>query len=70
MAHEHPITNDSALKGVIDAAIEIADARREILRRMRNALMAGDNAEALNLARELCGLENEKNGSRITPNFN
>jgi len=58
------------LKGLVDAAIEIAEARRKILRGMRTALEVGDNAEALKFARELCGLENEKNGSRITPNLN
>ena len=70
MAQRHQITDDPTLKGLVDAAIEIADARREILQRMRTALEAGDNAEALKFARELCGLEHEKASSRIAPNLN
>jgi hypothetical protein len=70
MAQQHQVTDHPELKGLIDAAIEIADARREILHHMRDAILAGDNAEALKLARELCGLENEKASTRIAPNFN
>jgi hypothetical protein len=70
MAQRHQMTEESALKGLVDAAIEIAEARRKILQRMRTALEAGDNAEALKFARELCGLNNEKASSRITPNLN
>jgi hypothetical protein len=70
MAQRNQLTDNPALKGLVDAAIEIAQARRKILQHMRAALEAGDNAEALKFARELCGLENEKARSRITPNVN
>ena len=62
--------DNPTLKGLVDAAIGIADARRKILQHMRTALEAGDNAEALKFARELCGLENEKARSRIASNLN
>jgi hypothetical protein len=44
-------------KGLVDAAIEIGHKRHDILKRMRSALENGDNAEALRLGRELCGIE-------------
>ncbi|HEY2123512.1 MAG TPA: hypothetical protein VGH07_07945 [Chthoniobacterales bacterium] len=69
MAQRHQLTDAPALKGLVDAAIEIADARRQILQRMRTALERGDITEALKFARELCGLE-EKVSSRIAPNLN
>lgn len=49
--------NSSHLAGTLDAAMQIGAAQREILRKMRAALQQGDNERALDLARELCGLE-------------
>ena len=46
--------------GILDAALEIGRRRQDILQLMRSALERGDNAEALRLGRELCGVENEK----------
>ena len=43
--------------GLLDIAIEIAAKRRDILRRMRIALLSCDDPEALNCARQLCGVE-------------
>jgi len=62
--------DNPALKGLVDVAIEIADARRKILQHMRTALETGDSAEALKFARQLCGLENEKARFGTAPNLN
>jgi hypothetical protein len=43
--------------GLLDIAIEIAAKRRDILRRMRTALLNRNDPEALNCARQLCGVE-------------
>lgn len=56
MSQRHELRDAESLKGLVDAAIEIAAARRDILQRMRNALEAGDNVEALKLAASLCGV--------------
>lgn len=45
------------LGGLLDIAIEIAAKRRDILRRMRTALENRNDLEALNYARQLCGVE-------------
>jgi hypothetical protein len=45
MAQRHQVRDDRALNGLVDAAIEIAKTRREILQRMGMALEAGDDAE-------------------------
>lgn len=60
MAQRHQLTDAPALKGLVDVAIEIADARRQTLQRMRTALERGDNTEALKFARELCGLKQDE----------
>jgi hypothetical protein len=51
---ESPGTN---LGGLLDIAIEIAAKRRNILRRMRAALQNSNEQEALDCARQLCGIE-------------
>jgi len=43
-------------RGILDVALEIARKRRETLERMRAALLADDTVEAVELAKELCGL--------------
>jgi hypothetical protein len=43
--------------GLLDIAMEIAAKRRDILRRMRTALLTCNDPEALNCARQLCGVE-------------
>jgi hypothetical protein len=45
------------LGGLLDIAIEIAAKRRDILRRMRAALQNSNDQEALDCARQLCGVE-------------
>ena len=43
--------------GLLDLAIEIAAKRRGILGRMRTALQNSNDQEALDCARQLCGVE-------------
>jgi hypothetical protein len=52
--NESPATN---LGGLLDIAMEIAAKRREILRQMRTALQNRNDLEALDYARQLCGVE-------------
>ena len=52
--NEAPGTN---LGGLLDITIEIGAKRREILRRMRTALQNSNDQEALDCARQLCGVE-------------
>jgi hypothetical protein len=47
------------LSGIIEAAREIAEARAALLARLKSALLAGDDGEALQIAREYCGIEDE-----------
>ena len=49
-----PATN---VGGLLDIAMEIAAKRRDIIRRMRIALLSCNDPEALNCARQLCGVE-------------
>ena len=57
------------MTGLIDAALEISRERREILMKLREALDSGDESRALGLARQLCGLDDEK-GNRTHPRLN
>lgn len=43
-------------KGLVEAAIAIARDRQETMKHLRTALEASDDAEALKIARKLCGL--------------
>lgn len=54
-----------ALDGLIDAALEIAERRRETLRRLREALKAKDVIEVFRAAEELCGLSDDQKSNRI-----
>jgi hypothetical protein len=58
------------LTGALEAALEIAGKRRETLARLRIALEQGNNAQALNIARELCGLDDEQESDRTHPRVN
>ncbi len=58
------------LGGLVGAALEIARRRRETLARLRAALERGDDAEALRLAKELCGVEHEQKSDRTRPRLN
>jgi hypothetical protein len=45
-----------AISGVVDAILEVSRQRKSLLDRMRSALQTGNDATALQLARQLCGL--------------
>lgn len=51
--------------GLVEAALAIAEKRRDILTRLRSALEQGKDAEALEFARQLCGLENDEARNRV-----
>ena len=63
MAHRQQSIDGPDLKGLVDAAMQIAEERRDILRRMRDALKAGDHSEALKLAEALCGVNPNEQAS-------
>jgi hypothetical protein len=50
-------SQETNLGGLLDIAIEIAEKRRDLLRLMRTALLNHNDAEALDYARQLCGVE-------------
>ncbi len=54
------MSDNLSLSGVLNAALEIADKRRETLARLRAALEKGDDTEALKVARALCGVDDEQ----------
>jgi hypothetical protein len=45
------------LNSVLEAALEIARSRKQILVELRGALERGDDEQALQIARRLAGLE-------------
>lgn len=47
------------VSGLLDVALEISAWECDLMRRIRAALEAGDNEEALRLTRQLVGLDNE-----------
>lgn len=53
--------------GLYDAICEIGSERRKILLALREALLSGDNDEALERARELTGLPSKRASHRYTP---
>ncbi len=57
-----------SLKGLVEVALEIARRRREALWRLRKALDAGNEREALKLARELCGLHEKSDRAHQSVN--
>ena len=65
LSHHNPNNGtDQTLSGVLDAALEISRERRETLANLRSALESGNDNEALKLAKELCGLTDEKKSPR------
>lgn len=46
--------------GVVDAILKVSKERKAILDRLRTALESGDADQALELARQLCGLKDEQ----------
>ncbi len=68
--HRDSASGSPNLRGVLDAALEIASKRRNTLSRLRAALEQGNDVEALKLARELCGIDHEQKRHRTDPRVN
>jgi hypothetical protein len=49
-----------SLSGVVDAIREVGRQRKELLDQLRGALQSGNSEKALVLARQVCGLNDEK----------
>jgi hypothetical protein len=64
------ISEGRTLRGVLEAALEIAQRRRDTLAQLRAALEAGDQERAITLAKELCGLAHEQEGNRTNSRIN
>jgi conjugal transfer/entry exclusion protein len=45
-----------SVSGVVDAILEVSRQRKPLLDQLRSVLQSGDDAKALQLARQLCGL--------------
>jgi len=54
----------STLDNLISVALEIGREQAEKLKQMKTALEQGDEVEALALARQLCGIEEQPNLQR------
>jgi hypothetical protein len=61
---------DAVMKDLLDAALEIAQKRRDTLARLRAAVEAQDKAQTFSIARELCGLDDEQESDRTRPRVN
>lgn len=55
-----------SLSGIVDAILEVGRQRKIVLNQLRAALQSGDDCKALNLARQLCGIQNEES-DRASP---
>jgi hypothetical protein len=64
------MSSSESMNGLIDAALEVSERRRAILERMRKAFEIGNDQEALSLAKELCGVNNEQKSNRTYPGLN
>jgi hypothetical protein len=47
------------LSGIVNAVLEVSRQRNALLNQLRSALQSGDDQQALQVARQLCGLSNE-----------
>ena len=60
---------ESPAAAIVNAIVEVGRQRTELLAKLREALQSGNNLLALDLARELCGLnyaeERRRTDSRI-----
>jgi hypothetical protein len=64
----HSVTESRSL---VNAALEVSMRRRTVLALMRKALESGDERQALQLARQLCGLESgHETGHRTDSSIN
>ena len=59
MADEGQMIGEQNITGAVDAILEVGRQRKAVLEQLRAALQSGNDLEALNLARQLCGLQNE-----------
>jgi hypothetical protein len=64
-----PAQTGVSVSGIVDAILEVGRQRNALLTKLRAALQSGENTQALNLARQLCGLQNEES-ARINPRLN
>ena len=53
-------TGDEALSGLVDAALVICERRRQTLAHIKEAVEVGDMCEVYDLAKRLCGMEDEQ----------
>jgi hypothetical protein len=60
--------NPAGLAGVVEAILRVGEERKAVLACLRAALQSGDETQALQLARRLCGLHEEDH--RADPRFN
>jgi hypothetical protein len=63
MTHRQHLADGLDSTGIVTAAIHIAEERRDILRRLRDALKSGNHSDALKLAEELCGINRDEQAS-------
>jgi hypothetical protein len=57
---EKPPIHDVDFQGLANVALEISRKRRDTLASLQVALQRGDEAEALRLAKQLCGFTHEQ----------
>jgi hypothetical protein len=62
--------NTSQVAGVFEAALEVGRRRRDLLEQMRKALENHNDQEALRLAKQLCGLEDEQKRNPTSAGIN
>lgn len=53
---DQQFANDNDLDAIVDAVVSVANQRRSVLERLREALLKDDNGGAIVLARQLVGL--------------
>lgn len=53
------MSGDEHINGVVDAILEVGQQRKAVLAQLRVALESGDSCAVLNLAKRLCGLNDE-----------
>jgi hypothetical protein len=57
------------ISGAVDAILEVGRQRKAVLEKLRAALQSGNDSQALDVARQLCGLHHEE-CDRINPRLN
>lgn len=59
------LETESSTPAIVKAIAEVGRQRNELLAKLREALQSGNNLLALDLARELCGLNHVEERHRI-----